>query len=152
MLFRKQPPAILSGRLQSLDDTEQATAYLGKRVYSTSGDYVGKVKDVLLKNQALAGLLVKGRRRLFLDKDYCVPGVIDSVILKVDPVTMLRRKLVFDSHGKRIGRVVSVERSSTKNACDAIIVKKHLFAKPRRVASSLIDVSKKSIILNKPLD
>ncbi|MBN1275725.1 PRC-barrel domain-containing protein [Candidatus Woesearchaeota archaeon] len=145
----KQEPILLSKRLSTMDNTTTVKDYFGKKVYSTSGDYVGRVYDVVLYEGAYVGLLVQGRRKLFIDKDYCEPETVDNIILKVDPVTMLRGKVVFDSEGKRLGRVVGFERTGVRNTCDTILVRKSLFKKPVEVPYADIETSKKNIILNK---
>lgn len=136
---------------KKLSDIETATLlrkdYYNKKVYSTSGDYVGRVKDVVLKNNQLAGIIVKGKRKLYIDHDYCTPGTVDSILLNIDPVTMLKGKTVFDAHGKKIGKVHSIKREGIKNDCTALLVKKNIITKPQEIPYNEVDISKKNIIL-----
>lgn len=145
----KKEPFLLSKRLSTLDNTSTLRSYLGKKVYSTSGDFVGRVVDVIIFQDQFVGLTVQGKRRLFVDKDYCEPETVDNIILKIDPITMLNGKLVFDSEGKKVGRVVGFERTGVRNTCDVIVVKKNVFNKPLSIPYSAIETSKKNIILNK---
>ena len=145
----KKETFLLSKRLSTLDNTSTVHDYLGKRVYSTSGDRVGRVVDVVLFQDQYVGLMVRGRRLLFVDKDYCEPENVDSIILKIDPITMLKGKIVFDSEGKRLGKVVGFERTGVRNTCDVILVRKNVFKKPISIPYSAIETSKKNIILNK---
>lgn len=148
-LLHQKPPILLSKGITKLDHTLSVRDYLHKKVYSTSGDYVGRVYDIVLYEYQLLGLLVRGRKRLFIDINYCTASAVDSIILKVDPVTMLKGKIVFDSRGKRIGKVVAIERKNVKNECENLIVKKNMFKKPVQVPFADIEVSKKNIILSK---
>ena len=107
------------------------------------------MRDVIIKNNAVAGLIVKGREKLFIDASYYIAGAADNVLLKIDPVTMLKKKLVFDNNGKKLGRVKSIERKSLRNACDELVVKKNILSKSMRIPFTDVEVSKKNIILNK---
>ena len=144
----KKAPFLLSKRLSTLESATSAKRYIGKRVYSTSGDYVGRVVDLSLYEDAYVGLIVRGRQLLYIDKEYCEPENVDTIILKIDPITLLKGKIVFDSAGKRLGRVTGFERSGVRNACDTILVKKNIFKKPVSVPYSAVETSKKNIILN----
>lgn len=145
----RKEPFLISKRLSTLDKTRSVHDYLGKKVFSTSGDRVGRVVDVVLYDDGYAGIIVRGRRLLYIDKDYCEPETVDSIILRIDPITMLKGKIVFDSEGKRLGRVVGFERTGVRNTCDVIVVRKNLFRKPMTIPYSAIETSKKNIILNK---
>ncbi len=148
-LLHQKPPILLSKSVTKLDHTLSVRDYLHKKVYSTSGDYVGKIYDLVLYENQLMGLLVHGRKRLFIDINYCTASAVDSIILKIDPVTMLKGKIVFDSRGKRIGKVSAIERKSVKNECENLLVKKNMFKKPVPIPFTDIEVSKKNIILSK---
>ena len=60
--FQRKPPVLLSKGLTRLDHTLSVSDYLRKKVYSNSGDLVGKVYDIVLHENQLLGLLVKGRK------------------------------------------------------------------------------------------
>ncbi|MBW2982697.1 PRC-barrel domain-containing protein [Candidatus Woesearchaeota archaeon] len=147
--MKKKEPFIISPGFKQVDKAKTARDYLGKKVYSTSGDRVGRVKDVVYSQDRIAGLIVRGRKMLFVHKDYVQPEIVDAIILTIDPVNMLKGKLVFDSDGRKIGKVKDIERSTTANDCDNLVVKKHLFAKPRKVSYDDVSVSKRNIILSK---
>lgn len=145
----QKEPFIISKKNQDLPSAKTATSYLGKKTYSSSGDYVGTVKDLYFQDDQFIGLLVKGKHLLFIDKIYCEPETVDTLILTIDPITMLKGKLVFDASGKRLGKVTGIERSTVKNTCDHLLVKKNLFTKPRPIPYTDVDVAQKNIILDK---
>lgn len=152
VIAMKKQPTLLTPRFSDLADTVSARHFLGKKVYSTSGDHVGRVHDVVLKNNALAGLLVVGKKLLFIDYEYCTSGAVDGIVLKIDPVTMLKGKIVFDSQGRKLGKVKSIERENNKNYCSKLVVRKGLFSRPRLIPYDEVEVSKKNIILSRAYD
>lgn len=145
----KKQPVMITPHLTNLEGTESAKAYLGKQVYTASGDKAGRIKDLVIKENEVAGLIIKGRHLLFIDKDHCAPGTADTVLLTIDPVVMLKGKFVFDNNGKKLGRVKGIERKSMRNTCEELIVKKNIFTKTLRIPAKDIEVAKKNIILNK---
>lgn len=145
----KKQPFIISPGFKSVDKAKTAYNYLGKKVYSTSGDRVGRVKDIVLYQDKVAGLIVKGRGKLFIHKDYVQPETVDAILLTIDPINLLKGKLVFDSDGRKLGKVKDIERNTTANDCDNLVVRKNLFSKPRMISYKDVSVSKRNIILSK---
>ena len=140
---------LLSKRLNTIDNTLSVHDYLGKKVYSVSGDYVGRVTDFLLYQDTFAGIIISGTKKVYIDKDYCEAGTVENILLKIDPIILLKGKIVFDSEGKRLGKVVGIERTTVRNNCDSIVIKKNIFSKPVHIPYSEVDTAKKNIILNK---
>ena len=70
-------------------------------------------------------------------------------MLKIEPVTNLIGKQVFDAVGKRIGSVSDVKRKTKSNNYTDLIVKKAIYRKAIAVPKKDIDVAKKNIILKK---
>ena len=147
--MRPQQPFVISPGFKHVETARTAKDYIGKKVYSTSGDYVGRVRDVVFTQGSIAGLIIQGRRKLFIHKDYTQPEIVDAIILTIDPVTHLKGKIVFDSNGRRLGRVKDIERSTVANECDHLLVKRNLFTKPRKIPYGDVAVSKRNIILSK---
>jgi sporulation protein YlmC with PRC-barrel domain len=145
----KKAPFILSKKTLVLDDTVSVHHYLRKKVYSDSGDRVGRIIDVILKDDTLAGFIIRGREKIYIDKDYCELDSEENILLKIDPITLHKRKIVFDASGKRLGRVVGIERTGVKNEFDSLLVKKHIFATPVHIPASEIETARRNIILNK---
>ena len=71
-------------------------------------------------------------------------------MLKIEPVTNLIGRQVFDSKGKRVGKVVEVIRKGTGNVYSELRVKKNIYSWSKHIPKKDIAVAKKSIILKKP--
>jgi sporulation protein YlmC with PRC-barrel domain len=147
--LQRRQPTILAKKAIALEQTKSLRDYLGKRVFSLGGSHVGRIHDVLLKDEELAGFRVRGRHALYIDKEYCDLNSIEAMVLTIDPVTLHIGKHVFDSEGRKLGKVKSIQRDNTKNDCTFLIVKKNLFTKPQAIAYSEVEVAKKNIILSK---
>lgn len=145
----KKEPFLLAKKLTSLEQTKNTHTYLRKKVYSVSGDPIGRVVDIILENDIFIGIIVKGKKRLFIDKDYCEDHIEDSIMLTIDPVTLLKGKLVIDGEGKRLGKVVGFTRNNVRNSCQEILIKKNIFKKPYAIPFSKVQTAKKNIILKK---
>ncbi|MGM5484758.1 MAG: PRC-barrel domain-containing protein [Nanobdellota archaeon] len=122
-------------------------SYLGKKVFSKSGDHVGKVKDLVIRDYYVEGIIVKGKRYMFIDKKYFSSDE-EAIILSIEPVYNHLRKRVFDSDGKNLGRVIGVERKDNSNDFTNLILKKGYFSKSFKIPYKEINVLKKNIILN----
>jgi len=84
-----------------------------------------------------------------IDKVYIDKLLADSVLLKINPVTSLVKKVVFDKDGKRMGKVIQIERHNNENYLTSLVVQKHMFSKAHKIPHSDIEVVGKNIILNK---
>lgn len=136
----------------NLELTTNLRSYLGKKVYSKSGDIVGSVQDILLNSKhSFQGIMVKTglRSSLFIGRKYVKELTPVSIMLSIDPVTSLVGKFVFDADGKKLGRVFELKRSSDANSFYALTIRKHRFSKPRDIPKEHIHVAKKNIILSK---
>ncbi|MBD3247110.1 hypothetical protein GF378_00635, partial [Candidatus Pacearchaeota archaeon] len=110
------------------------------------------IYDIVLKKDCFAGVLVKGKRRVFIGKEFLGGESKKGMILKIEPVTSLISRQVYDSHGKRIGKVSGLKRKSKTNNYSAILVKKSVYRRAFEIPKKEIDVAKKTIVLKKPLD
>lgn len=118
--------------------------YLGKRVVTKSGQYIGRVDDVLMSRYTVQGILV---RNLFIDKEF-ISSDSDNIMLSIDPVTFLIGKRVYDADAKKLGTVTGLVRAGA-NDFSAILVKKHLYSRARKITKDQISTTKTNIMLNK---
>jgi len=124
---------------------------VGKKVIAENGEIVGKVKDVAFYMNKIVGLYVKssGIDMVLIDVAYVDQFDADAVTLKVNPVTSLVGKIVFDKDGKMIGKVVQMIRKTNSNDFSEVIVKKNALSKSIRIPKTMMDVIDKNIILKK---
>ena len=139
---------IISNRFKKIDSLKKFSFYIGKKVYSKSGEYVGKIHDLLLKDDRFIGVLID-RRDVFIGREFFRGESADRIMLKIEPITNLVGKQVFDAAGKRIGSVSDVKRKSKTNNYTDLWVKKAIYRKAIAVPKKHIDIAKKNIILKK---
>lgn len=141
--------SILSNKVETLNGHQSLNSLVGKKVYSKSGDHIGKVKDVLYLNTQISGITVwMGLRKLFIDREFFGDSPDDVLFLTIDPIFLLMGKQVFDVNGRLLGKVSAIKRNSTKNLFNSLIVKKNIISKPLEVKHSDIQTMKVNIILN----
>lgn len=146
---RKRKIHMISTRKKDHSEMGRFRSYIGKKVISKSGDFVGRVYDVLFSGDKMTGIMVWRRfSKLFVGKEFFDLSE-DAVMLSINPVTMLIGKKVFDADGKKIGTVKGIIRKGKTNNFDAVTVKKNIFSKSIKVPKSEIETSKKNIILKK---
>jgi sporulation protein YlmC with PRC-barrel domain len=138
---------VISSKTKKLEGTNTFSSYIGKKVYSKSGILLGAVRDVIMKNDIMLGVLVK---RVFIGKEFFKSYTADAIMLRIDPVTNLVGKQVFDSTGKRVGKVVELKRKGTGNSYTELRVKKNLYSKSIFIPKKDIKIAKKNVILKKP--
>jgi len=123
---------------------------LGKKVIAENGEVVGKVKDIAFDMNRIIGLYVAGAiGKVIIGREYIEQFHADSVVLKINPVTALKGKIVFDKDGKRLGRVTEIKRKGTTNEFTELAVKKNAISKSIQVPKKYMDVISKNIILKK---
>lgn len=140
---------MLSTNFDKLDNQRHARTYLNKKVYSKDGNVVGWVKDLLFSKNTLSGFLVVGRRKLFIDKEYIGSESEKTLMLSMNPILYNIGKKVFDSDGRKVGKVVGLDRKSKANSFQSLIVKAHIFSKPFPIPKEHIEVCKENVILNR---
>ncbi|MBR9703581.1 hypothetical protein GOV10_06070 [Candidatus Woesearchaeota archaeon] len=139
---------ILGTALTSLENTKLLSKYKGRNVFSKSGEYLGKVNDVIAKKYVVAGVLVgRGKRQFALDFKYVESDTDKALMLSVDPIFSLVGKQVFDAAGKLLGRVIEVKRSTAANNYESLVVRKVPWRKPLIVEKKDVDIAKKNILL-----
>jgi len=120
---------------------------VGKKVIATNGQIVGRVTDIAYSMSRVLGIYVGDT---LIGRDYIYKLSTESIILKINPVTKLKGKVVFDKDGKKVGRVAEVHRTGTANDFTHVVVKIP-FAKAIKIAKADIDVIGRNIILNKAI-
>ncbi|MFH1316772.1 MAG: PRC-barrel domain-containing protein [Candidatus Woesearchaeota archaeon] len=152
MKFLKQTVS-LSSSINSPESLKSLRSSLKKKVYAQSGEKLGKIKDLLIEKGVLKGALVSTRDiNMFVDKEYFENDSEKALMLNMDPITMLVGKKVFDSDGKYVGKVKNLIRSNNSNNFTSIMVRKRMFMKPIEIHKTLIETSKKNIILNRTIE
>lgn len=127
---------------------------VGKKVIAQNGEVVGRVKEVAFDLNRIIGFIVQGKigvGQMLVDVHYVEQYHEDSVILKISPVTSLIGKIVFDSDGKRVGRIKELVRAGTANDFTDLMVSRGAFRKAQKVPKSDMQVVGKNIILNKAI-
>lgn len=143
---------LISTKVKNLDAIEKFSEYIGKKVFSKSGAYVGKIKDVVIRRGSMIGVLVKSKRKLFIGREFFETDSEDAIMLSIEPVTLIIGKQVFDSLGKKVGKVVDLERADTDNQFRALIIKKRIYFRPFTVPRSAVTITKHNVLLNKPFE
>ena len=77
------------GKIKNLDSLSKLKSYLGKKVYSKKGDNLGYVKDVMFKGNIIQGILVKGKRKLFISKEFIEKGYDADIIVFDDDINII---------------------------------------------------------------
>lgn len=143
---------VLSTKITPESSLIGARSYLGIKVFSKSGYRIGRVKDIALKNDRVAGFLVQGKKEIFVDKEYVASESENAIVLSTDPVIDLIGKQVFDSQGTKVGKVIDLDRQTNANNFKALIVKHRIYSKPILIPKEDVEVSKENIILNKKFE
>ena len=142
---------IISSKIKNLETTKSLKTYLGKKVFSSSGFYIGKIKDLIVRKNSLVGFIVKGKQKLFLDISFVKSESEKSIVLSINPVLNILKMDVFDVDGRKIGKVTGLNRTSNINNFESLIVKKNFYTKIN-IPKKDIDTFKKNVILNKAYD
>lgn len=140
---------VISSRIKKLDKINKFSSYINKKVYSKSGELLGDVADVMMKEDCMVGVMIRGRR-LFIGKEFFKSYINDAIMLKIEPVTNLIGKQIFDSKGKRVGKIVEVMRKGTGNSYYELRVKKNIYTRSIYIPKKAIAIAKKTVILKKP--
>ena len=140
---------VMSSTITDPNKLTTTSSYVGRKVFSRSGNEIGKVKDSVMLNHALVGFVVKGKNKMIIGKEYIASESKDSIILSIDPVTELMGKQVFDKAGKLLGKVNDVQRQTNSNNFIALIVRNKIYSKPIVIPKKDIDNCQENIMLSK---
>lgn len=141
---------ILSTRNINILKDNGLREYLFKPVFSKDGEKIGRVKEIIFSNYEIEGVLCAKLfffNKIFVEKNYIDRFTSQGIMLRVNPVTLTVGKHVFDKQGKIIGRVKRVNRKTSANNFETIIVKKGFFGKEKVIYPQDIAIIKKNIIL-----
>jgi len=128
----------------------QLSSIVGKQVIAENGEVVGKVKDIAFSANKVVGVYM-GRAlgsSVLIDQDHIREFNADSVILKINPVTALIGKLVFDKDGKKLGKITQLVRTDHKNDFTDILVKKNPVSGAIKIPKKNLSVISKNVILD----
>ena len=126
----------------------------GKKVISHSGDVVGKVKDIIIYNYGITGILISKYMRpdLYVDRKFFDSFRQDAVVLKIDPITSIVGLDVLDCNGRRVGKVSRIERADMTNVLVSFHVKRRIHQKDITLKASDIQAISQHVILNIELE
>ena len=147
-MFRKKT-RVISNRFRKIDSLKKFSSYIGKIVYSKSGEHIGRIYDLLFSKDTFVGVLVKGKKDVFIGKEFFRGESDKSIILKIEPITNLIGKQVFDAIGKRVGIVKDIKRKTKSNNYTDLRIKKSIYRRSFYIPKKDIEVAKKNIILKK---
>lgn len=122
---------------------------IGKKVIAKNGEVIGRVGDVAIKDYDIKGVFCKSAAfgRVYIDKSHFEAFSTNAIVLKIDPVILLKGKLVFDSSGRKIGTVKDVNRDDTTNKFKSIEVRGKIYKRKVTIKASQIATMKKNVIL-----
>jgi sporulation protein YlmC with PRC-barrel domain len=143
---------------RKIEQTVKVSTIQGKKVLTKDGRKIGTLKNIHIdpKNLSIEGVHVKGG--IFGTDRYIGKGYIQSmteqgVILSIVPVEEYIGLSVFDSRGKKIGKVWQVQRSRKTNTLVGIIVDRGLFGgKKIAFSGKHIKTLGKNIVLKVAID
>lgn len=104
-----------------------AREIVGKKVFSSDGSEIGKVKDILLDAEKLNITSIVVGQGLFksdmeIGRNYIDRLDPEGIFLNIRPAEELKNRDVYDDKGKHIGRVKDVRRIGPTNELHGIIV------------------------------
>lgn len=127
----------------------------GKKVLTVDGKAIGKIKSIHIHPTDLSveGILVDpGMFEMdhYIDSTYIKSLSEDGAVLKIHPVTKVVGLTVFDSLGKKIGKVTEVKRSKMSNKIISIGVEGEGSDKECLITSDYIAAIGTSVMLKEP--
>jgi sporulation protein YlmC with PRC-barrel domain len=118
---------------------EQETAgllrMLKSEVVTPKGYVVGKVLDVRVNEKTFTfeGIVVKGKQRLYISKDFIQSISADAVMLKDELVSLLKGRLVVTYEGEVVGVIYKVDQLENQNHFETLYVRPKLFFGKRKI-------------------
>lgn len=139
------------------EETIEVGAVIGKKVLTDDGKKIGKVKSLHIHQSDLSveGVLVDPgmfEPVQYIDKGYIKSITTEGVILKVTPVTDFIDKLVYDSTGKKIGKVIVINRGKKTNTLLSITVKRNDKGDDQIIMADYISVVGEAVMLKEPIE
>jgi sporulation protein YlmC with PRC-barrel domain len=151
--MKKKETLLISPTQKSIDEYDSLKENLGKKIFTQSGEYYGRIKDIVFWQDKLLGIISYNKfKRVFIDKSFFITGPKDVQMLSIDPITLLKGKQVFDINGRLIGKVKKINRDDNNNSFKSLEVKKNIFTKSVMIKPDDIYTTKKNILLNKSIE
>ena len=142
-----------SPRQKAFDHDSSARSLLGKRVVAENGEIIGRVEDLLFSGTTIDAIRVnRGITSIVIDMAYVADTEQKSVVLRINPANRYVGMHVFDSVGRRLGKVIGIDQRGQSNTLESITVKRGLLGRTLTIPASDISVSEKNIILSKEYD
>jgi len=139
---------IIASNSAKVQGYERLKRLLGKKVIAKNGEVVGKVRDIAIENYDIKGVFCsRWFDKVYIDKSNFETFSADAIVLRINPVTLLKGKIVFDSAGKRVGTVRRVNRDDTSNSFKSLAVRTKIYKRKIEIKPGQISILKKNIIL-----
>lgn len=124
---------------------------LGSTVLSRRGRIVGKVTQVEMskKEMRVEGVVVRkpySIKKLYIGRKYFEKLSDESIILNIEPSTLLKRRKVISFEGKKIGKIGEIERYENTNKIKMLRVRTN-FGKKFNISPENIKYFGKTLIL-----
>ena len=91
---------IISSEFKNTSELSELTSYVGKEVFSKSGEPIGSVKEIVVHKDKIKGAVISSKKDFYIDKEQFALNEHEVIILKIDPIFALIGKKVYDSQGK----------------------------------------------------
>lgn len=140
---------IISNEFEDGSQLDELSSYIGKDVFSKSGEEIGSIKELVVHRDKIKGAIISSKKDFYIDKRQFVLNEHDVIILKFDPIFALIGKKVYDADGKELGNVLELKRSTNQNDFTSMIVSKNLLSKKLSIPKKEIETMGERIVLNK---
>lgn len=120
-------------------------------VISKSGEIIGRVKEIRTKGFNVEGIIISkpfSTYYQFVDRPLIKVLNRNQALLRINPVTSLKGLSVYDTSGRKLGKVTKVMRHDNSNNFTSIVVKNKFYSRQILIEKDKIDIMKKNIILN----
>ena len=139
-----------------LDKSIELKTALGKKVLTSEGRNLGKIKSIRIHPEKLTieGIEVDAgifKVDWYVGKNYIKKITDQAAMLKIDPIEEIIGHAVFDSTGKRIGEIKHVKKSKKTNKLLQIVVYSDLYQDDIEIDSHYIENCGDSCILKEPI-
>jgi len=149
---------VIKHKGKALKDTIKLSKVYGHKVLSKEGKNLGNLREIHIdpKKLTIEGVLVD--RGIFGESNYIGKNYIEAItstaiILKITPITDIEGRSVYDSNGRKVGKVKSMTRSKKTNNIASIVVERGIFGgKDLVVQNSSIKEIGKSVMLKVPVE
>lgn len=126
---------------------------LGKDVIDSEGGFIGVAEKIFINPETLdlVGISIdKGvmTKAITIGKSYIQKITNHAIFLKIRVVYEIKGMFVFDKHGKKIGKVTSIDLHGSKNKIKRIYVKPNLFQDKISIPINYIKSTEENVLLN----